>query len=250
MNKKVRRRGIYLLPNLFTTGCLVFGFVAIISAIDGEFGRAAAAVLVAMVFDGLDGRVARLTNTQSDFGVQYDSLADMVSFGAAPAVVVFLWALESPQAGPPWDDLGWLIAFLFVACAALRLARFNTQSGVDDKRYFQGLPSPAAAGAVVGLVWFGERLGLSGVDAAVPAGIVTAAAAVAMVSTVRYESFKEFDFRYQVRFTSVVFVVLGLALVALHPPTAIFFGFFAYLISGPVLTIRRLRDRRQRRRPH
>ena len=247
MNKKVRRRGIYLLPNLFTTGCLFFGFVAIISAIDGEFGRAAAAVLVAMVFDGLDGRVARLTNTQSDFGVQYDSLADMVSFGAAPAVVVFLWALESPQAGPPWDDLGWLIAFLFVACAALRLARFNTQSGVDDKRYFQGLPSPAAAAVLAGLVWAGDRLDFAGWPLGIPTLIITVAAGVLMVSNVRYDSFKEIDFRYRVPFVAIVLGVMAVALMSLHPPTVLFALALTYMLSGPVLTVLRRRRRRKRR---
>ncbi|MBK5937536.1 MULTISPECIES: CDP-diacylglycerol--serine O-phosphatidyltransferase [Halorhodospira] len=248
MNKRVRRRGIFLLPNLFTTGCLFFGFMAVISAIDGEFGRAAVAVLVAMVFDGLDGRVARLTGTQSDFGVQYDSLADMVSFGLAPAAVAFLWALGNTGAGTPWDNVGWLVAFLFVAGAALRLARFNTQSGVDDKRHFQGLPSPAAAGAVVGLVWFGDRIGLTGLEAAIPVGVVVVLGAVLMVSNVRYESFKELDFRYRVRFTSVVGLVLAMALVAVHPPTAICLGFLIYMFSGPVLTVLRLRRRRRHRR--
>ncbi|MFP4649036.1 MAG: CDP-diacylglycerol--serine O-phosphatidyltransferase [Halorhodospira sp.] len=249
MNKPVRRRGIYLLPNLLTTGCLFFGFLAIILGINEEFGRAALAVLVAMIFDGLDGRVARLTGTQSAFGVQYDSLADMVSFGLAPSAVVFLWALGHPGATEdPWSNVGWLVAFLYVACAALRLARFNTQSGVGDKRYFQGLPSPAAAGAVLGMVWFGEGVGLSGAMAAVPAGVVTVLAAVLMVSNVRYVSFKELDLRYQVRFTAVVGLVVATALVALHPPTAIFLGFLVYLFSGPVLTVMRLRRRRLQRR--
>ncbi len=246
MNKQARRRGIFLLPNLFTTGCLIFGFLALVSALEGAFGQAAGAVLVAMIFDGLDGRIARATGTQTDFGVQYDSLADMVSFGLTPAAIIFIWAFGDTGLGEPWGNVGWLIAFVYVACAALRLARFNTQSGVEDKRYFQGLPSPAAAGAVVGLVWFGEAIGLAGIDAAVPAGIVTAMAAVLMVSAVRYVSFKEIDLRYRVRFTTVVGIVGGVALVAVHPPTAIFLGFFVYLLSGPVWTVMRLR-RMQRR---
>ncbi len=247
-SQRRRRRGIYLLPNLLTTGCLFFGFLAIVSAVDGDFRMAAISIYIAMVFDGLDGRVARMTNTQSDFGVQYDSLADMVSFGLAPAVVVFLWALGNIGAGVPWDNLGWLAAFLFVACAALRLARFNTQVGVADKRYFQGLPSPAAAGAVAGLVWFGSHVGLAMPEAAVFSGVLTAVAAVLMVSNVRYESFKEYDLRYRVRFIVVVGLVLAVILVSVHPPTALFFGFFAYLLSGPVLTVTRLRRRRQNRR--
>ncbi len=244
-----RRRGIYLLPNLLTTGCLFFGFLAVVSAVNGEFGRAAASIYIAMVFDALDGRVARMTKTQSDFGVQYDSLADMVSFGLAPAMVVFLWSLGAIGAGAPWDNLGWLAAFLYVACAALRLARFNTQVGVADKRYFQGLPSPAAAGAVAGLVWFGSHWGLAGPEIAGPAGVLTVIAAVLMVSNVRYESFKEFDLRYRVRFIVVVGLVLAVVLVAVHPPTALFLGFLSYLLSGPVLTVTRLRRKRADRHP-
>ncbi len=246
MNKRTRRRGIFLLPNLFTTGCLFFGFLALVFALEGSFGRAAGAVLVAMAFDGLDGRIARATGTQTDFGVQYDSLADMVSFGLAPGAIAFIWALGDTGAGGPWDNVGWLTTFLYVACAALRLARFNTQSGVADKRYFQGLPSPAAAGAVLGAVWFGEWLGLAGLGAALLAGGVTALAAVLMVSNVRYDSFKEIDLRYRVRFTAVVGLVVATALVALHPPTAIFLGFVTYMLSGPVLTV--VRRRRLRRR--
>lgn len=243
-----RRRGIYLLPNLLTTGCLFFGFLSIVSAVGGDYRWAALAVYVAMVFDGLDGRVARMTGTQSDFGVQFDSLADLVSFGVAPATVVYLWALGETGAGTPWDNLGWMVAFLFLAAGALRLARFNTQVGVADKRYFQGLPSPAAAGAVVAVVWFGEHVGLTSMSAAVFAGAMSLMAAVLMVSNVRYLSFKEFDFRYKVRFVVIVALVAGVALVAIHPPTAFLLLFGGYLLSGPVLTVVRLRHRRQARR--
>lgn len=243
-----RKRGIYLLPNLLTTGCVFFGFLGIILGMDGEFGQAAIAVLVAMLFDGLDGRVARLTGTDTDFGVQYDSLADMVSFGIAPALIVYNWALGDTSSVLLWDNGGWLAAFLFVACAALRLARFNTQSGVSDKSYFQGLPSPAAAGVVVTLVWFGERVGLSSYEAAIPAAIVTIAAASMMVSNIRYDSFKELDIRYRVRFPVIVGLVVAVILIAVHPPTALFFGFLAYLLSGPILTIVRLRQHRSERR--
>lgn len=246
---RARRRGIYLLPNLLTTGCLFFGFVSIVSAVGGDFRWAAIAVYIAMVFDGLDGRVARMTGTQSDFGVQYDSLADLVSFGVAPAVAAYLWALGQMDAGAPWDNLGWVAAFLFLAAGALRLARFNTQVGVSDKRYFQGLPSPAAAGAVVGVVWFGEQMGLSVVTSAMLASVVTVSAAALMVSNVRYLSFKEVDFRYRVRFIAVVGLVGAVALVVIHPPSAMMIGFVGYLLSGPVLTVVRLRDRRRHRRP-
>lgn len=243
-----RRRGIYLLPNLLTTGCVFFGFLGIILGMDGDFGLAAIAVLIAMVFDGLDGRVARLTGTDTDFGVQYDSLADMISFGLAPSLITYNWALGDDTTVLLWDNGGWLAAFLFVACAALRLARFNTQSGVSDKSYFQGLPSPAAAGVVVSLVWFGERVGLNGYEAAIPAAIITIAAAGMMVSNIRYDSFKELDIRYRVRFPVIVGLVVALILIAVHPPTALFFGFFVYLLSGPILTVWRLRQHRSERR--
>lgn len=164
-----RRRGIYLLPNLITTLALFFGFYAVVSAQAGVYESAAIAIFVAMVMDGLDGRVARLTNTQSDFGVQYDSIADMVSFGVAPAMVVYLWALSDLGAlGSVGSKLGWLGAFVYTACAGLRLARFNTQVGVADKRYFQGLPSPAAAATIAGMVWAGDRLEFGGWPAGVP----------------------------------------------------------------------------------
>ena len=242
-----RHRGIYLLPNLLTTGALFFGFYAIVSANAGAFGRAAVAIFVAMVLDGLDGRVARLTNTQSDFGVQYDSLADMVSFGLAPALVVYQWALADLAAlGDFLGKLGWLGAFVFSACAALRLARFNTQSGVADKRYFQGLPSPSAAALVAGLVWTGTRMEAGGSLVSLLALVVTVIGGVLMVSNFRYYSFKEFDFRYRVPFMVVVVLVLAFAFVQLHPPAVLFGGFLVYAASGPILTLVRRRRRRRR----
>ena len=175
-------RGIYLLPNLITTLALFFGFYAVVAAQSGGYESAAIAIFVAMVMDGLDGRVARLTNTQTDFGVQYDSIADMISFGIAPALVVYLWALEDlGTLGAMWDKLGWVGAFIYTACAGLRLARFNTQVGVADKRYFQGLPSPAAAAALAGMVWSGDRLEFGGWPAGIPALLLTVAAGVLMV---------------------------------------------------------------------
>lgn len=245
-----RHRGIYLLPNLLTTGALFFGFYAIVSANNEAFGRAAIAIFVAMVLDGLDGRVARLTNTQSDFGVQYDSLSDMVSFGLAPALVVYQWALADLAAlGDFWGKLGWLGAFVFSACAALRLARFNTQAGVSDKRYFQGLPSPSAAALVAGLVWTGTRVEAEGTLMGLTALLVTVLGGVLMVSNFRYYSFKEFDFRYRVPFMMVVALVLAIAFVQLHPPAVLFGGFLLYAASGPVLTVWRRRRRRRRQGP-
>ena len=245
-----RHRGIYLLPNLLTTGALFFGFYAIVAANNEAFGRAAIAIFVAMVLDGLDGRVARLTNTQSDFGVQYDSLSDMVCFGLAPALVVHQWALADLSAlGDFWGKLGWLGAFVFSACAALRLARFNTQAGVSDKRYFQGLPSPSAAALVAGLVWTGTRMEADGVLMGLTALVVTVLGGVLMVSNFRYYSFKEFDFRYRVPFMVVVALVLVIAFVQLHPPAVLFAGFLLYAASGPVFTVMRRRRRRRRQGP-
>ena len=178
-----RRRGIYLLPNLFTTACLFSGFYSIVSAMSGKFEMAAIAIFIAMIMDGLDGRVARMTNTQSDFGAEYDSLADMVAFGLAPALVVFEWSLSS------MGKLGWLAAFIYTASTALRLARFNTQVGIADKNYFQGLASPAAAAVVAGMIWVIQDYQLDVADFTIPATIVTVCVGLFMVSNVRYNSF-------------------------------------------------------------
>lgn len=244
-----RRRGIYLLPNLFTTAALFFGFFAIVSANGDQFGVAAVCIFVAMVFDSLDGRVARLTNTQSDFGVQYDSIADMVSFGVAPALVIYEWALHGlASMGPTWGKIGWLGAFTYTACAGLRLARFNTMVGIVDKKYFQGLPSPAAAAAVVSLVWVGDELNARGWPIGLVAWVLTVAAALLMVSNMRYYSFKEFDFRYRVPFVTIVIVVLAVAFAMINPPMVLFLVFLGYLISGPALTIAGTRAQRRRAR--
>jgi CDP-diacylglycerol---serine O-phosphatidyltransferase len=243
-----RRRGIYLLPNLITTAALFAGFYAMIAANEGNFAAAAGAIFVAMVLDGMDGRIARLTNTQSDFGVQYDSIADMVSFGVAPALVIYQWALsDMAMHGPLWARVGWSAAFIYTACAGLRLARFNTQVAAADKRYFQGLPSPSAAGVVAGLVWVGDRLAVEGFAMHLLAVVLTVLAGILMVSNVRYHSFKEFDFRYRVPFIAIVALVLFLVFTTLHPPMVLFLGFLAYLASGPVFTVIRRRQHLQRR---
>lgn len=245
-----RRRGIYLLPNLLTTIALFFGFFAVVAANNDAYQTAALAIFVAMVMDGLDGRVARLTNTQSDFGVQYDSIADMVSFGVAPSLVLYQWALaDLAELGGLWGKLGWLGAFIYTACAGLRLARFNTQVGVADKRFFQGLPSPAAAAVVAGMVWAGNRLEFGGWGAGVPALALVVAAGILMVSNVRYYSFKELDFRYRVPFIAIVLLVLIVALSSVHPPTFLFIVALTYMASGPALTMV-LRRRRLRARHH
>jgi len=238
-----RRAGIYLLPNLFTTGALFAGFYGIVAASNDRFEAAAIAILIAMVLDGMDGRIARLTNTQSDFGAQYDSLADMVSFGLAPALVVYEWSLMS------LGKLGWLAAFMYSAAAALRLARFNTQVGNADKRYFQGLPSPAAAAVVAALIWSGDRLELgdSGV-VLVLAFLVTIAVALLMVSNVRYHSFKDLDLHGRVPFVTVLAVVMVFVLISLEPPTVLLLLFGGYAVSGLVDTLVQRRRRRAARR--
>lgn len=235
----IRNRGIYLLPNAFTTGCLFSGFFAIVQAMNGEYERAAVAIFVAMVLDSLDGRIARLTRTQSEFGAQYDSLADMVSFGAAPALIVYEWALR------PLGRLGWIAAFVYCACAALRLARFNTNIGVVDKRYFQGLPSPAAAAVVVGLVWIIDDFNIQRVETVrAIAAALTFFAGVTMVTNIPFYSFKDINFRRSVPFWAVLLIVLGLILVSSNPPVVLFLLFIAYALSGYVLWLWNVRKRR------
>lgn len=244
---KSPRRGIYLLPNLFTTGALFAGFYAIIAAIKGDFEIAAIAVFLAMLLDGLDGRVARLTNTQSAFGAEYDSLADMGSFGLAPALVVYQWSLiHLATLGPLWGKLGWLAAFIYTASAALRLARFNTQIGTADKRFFQGLASPAAAAVLVGAVWFCVTYEIDGKDVMIPTLIMTTLAGLLMVSRFAYYSFKDLDLKKRVPFIAVLVILLIFVLVSIETPTVLFAIFFLYMISGPVFALFRwLRKRRR-----
>jgi len=247
--QRPRRRGIYLLPNLFTTAGLFAGFYAIVAAMSDNFEAAAIAVFVAMVMDGIDGRVARLTNTASEFGVEYDSLSDMVCFGLAPALIVFEWTLRSMiEQGWVWSKLGWLAAFVYTAGAALRLARFNTQVGTADKRYFQGLPSPSAAGVLAGLIWFSEDNGLDGSDMWMVGALLAVSMGALMVSNVRYYSFKEVDFKNRVPFFTLIMMVLLFVVVSSHPPSVLFFGFLIYAISGPVLTLYQIRQRRRQRK--
>ena len=230
-NPDVKRRGIYILPNLFTTGALFAGFYAIVQAMNGAFEQAAMAVFVAMVLDGLDGRVARMTKTQSAFGAEYDSLADMVSFGAAPALIVYEWALRG------MGKFGWMAAFLYCAGAALRLARFNTTLEVVDKRYFQGLPSPAAAALVVGFIWVMGDLGVAGPDVAWLAAPLTIFAGVTMVTSVKFYSFKDINLRKSVPFVVVAAFALVLALISSYPPGWLFGFFLVYALSGYVMTV-------------
>jgi CDP-diacylglycerol--serine O-phosphatidyltransferase len=230
MNPELRRRGIYVLPNLLTTAALFAGFYAIVQAMTGRFEDAAVAIFVAMVFDGLDGRVARMTRTQSAFGAEYDSLSDMVSFGVAPALVAFEWAMKGIG---KW---GWIAAFVYCAGAALRLARFNTNIGVVDKRWFQGLPSPAAAALVAGFVWIVNDLGIAGERVRWYAFAVTLFAGVTMVSTLRYWSGKDINLRRSVPFMVLPAIVLGYALISTYPPGVLFALFLCYALSGYVMT--------------
>jgi len=226
----LRRRGIYLLPNLFTTAALFFGFYAIVQAMNNRFETAAIAIFVAMVLDGLDGRIARMTHTTSDFGAQYDSLSDMVSFGAAPALVMYEWALKD------LGKLGWIAAFVYCAGAALRLARFNTNIDVVDKRYFQGLPSPMAAAMLAGLVWVFDDLGIDReLWLSIIAWVFTMYAGITMVSNVPFYSFKEFNLKKAVPFWVVAVFAAGLAVVSLKPSVVLFLMVFAYGVSGYIL---------------
>ncbi|SDM11280.1 CDP-diacylglycerol---serine O-phosphatidyltransferase [Modicisalibacter muralis] len=231
--KKVRRRGIYLLPNLFTTTALFSGFFAVVAAINGDFAEAAIAVFVSMVLDGLDGRVARMTNTQSAFGAEYDSLADMLSFGVAPAIVAFTWILQDV------GKTGWIAAFVYVACAALRLARFNVQLGSIDKKWFIGLPSPSAAALVAGCVWVFHNF-----DAEAPGfkwlmTLVVALSGVLMVSNIRYYSFKEIDLKGPVPFVALLAIVLGFVVISIEPSVMLLMLFGCYVASGPAMSIMR-----------
>jgi CDP-diacylglycerol--serine O-phosphatidyltransferase len=229
-NPTLKRRGIYLLPNLFTTAALFAGFFAIVQAMQGDFERAAMAIFIAMVLDGLDGRVARLTNTQSAFGAEYDSLSDMVSFGAAPALVMYEWALRD------LGRLGWIAAFIYCAGAALRLARFNTTLQVMDKRYFQGLPSPSAAALVAGLVWVMIATGITPDRVRWLACAMTVFAGVTMISNIRYYSFKDINLKKSVPFFVIATIALGFALIAYSPEIALFGFFVVYGLSGYVMT--------------
>ncbi len=239
----LRGRGIYLLPNLFTTGALFAGFYALIAAVKGHFEAGAIAILVAIVLDGLDGRIARLTNTQSDFGAEYDSLADMVSFGVAPALLAYQWTLQEI------GKFGFFIAFLYTAGAALRLARFNVQTTVQDKRFFKGLPSPSAAALIATFLWFANDQGLHGHRGVMwLVVLLTVIAALLMVSNLRYYSFKDLDLRGRISFAVVFGVVLCFGLVSVDPPLMCMLVMLGYAGSGMVLTLQQLRTTRRERR--
>ncbi|QSA96684.1 CDP-diacylglycerol--serine O-phosphatidyltransferase [Methylococcus sp. EFPC2] len=236
------RRGIYLLPNLFTTAALFAGFYAITAAFNQRWEHAAVAIFIAMILDGMDGRVARLTNTQSAFGGEYDSMADLISFGAAPALVGYVWSLAG------LGKLGWVAAFVHCAGAALRLARFNTQIGTADKRYFQGLPSPSAAAILAGFVWFAVDHGIAGADVAYVTLGLSIMTGLLMVSNFRYYSFKDVDLRGRMPFVKAIIIMLAFAVLFTNPPMMLFLFFTAYAVSGPVLTLLGLKRRRGERK--
>jgi CDP-diacylglycerol--serine O-phosphatidyltransferase len=229
-----RGRGIYLLPNLFTTAALFAGFYAVLAAMNGQFEKAAIAIFLAMILDGLDGRVARMTNTQTAFGAEYDSLSDMVAFGLAPSLVMYEWSLSS------LGKLGWMAAFIYTAGAALRLARFNSRLDTADKRFFTGLPSPSAAAILAGFVWVAVDNAVPGQDLAWLALVLTAGAGLLMVSNILFHSFKQIDFKGKVPFFGIVAVMLAFAVILSEPALVLFVIFLAYTISGPVLALNRL----------
>src|SRR5688572_32887203 len=226
ISEPIRKRGIYLLPNLFTTLNLFAGFYAIVQGMNHEYEKAAVAIFVAMVLDSIDGRVARLTRTQSAFGAEYDSLTDMVSFGAAPALVMYEWAMRD------MGRIGWIAAFVYCAGTALRLARFNTQLSVADKRWFTGLPSPAAAALVAGMIWVFNDYQVKGGDVQWFATGLTIYAGITMVSNVKFYSGKDINLRRAMPFSVAVALVLALLLISIEPPIVLWGLMLAYGVSG------------------
>ncbi len=238
-------RGIYLLPNLFTTSALLAGFYSIILAYNGHYGDAGLAIIVAMVLDGFDGRVARMTNTTTAFGAEYDSMADMISFGMAPAFLMYSWSL-SDLSEAHYGQLSWVIAFVYTACCGLRLARFNVAVGTADKRFFQGLACPSAAAILASFVWVMTGLGVSGDDVVILAAVMTAASGIAMVSTFTYYSFKDLGDNKKVPFAMLLGLLLLLVVTAVDPPKMILIASVIYGLSGPVYYLFRLYRKRQR----
>lgn len=233
--------GIYLLPNLFTTASLFAAFYSIIASMKGNYEAAVIAIFIGMIADGLDGRIARLTNTQTAFGAQYDSLSDMVTFGVAPSILLYGWILHQ------FGKVGWVVAFVYTACVALRLARFNTQVETADKRYFQGLACPPAAAVITSYAWLCQQHGLQNNYFLVITAFVTIGIAALMVSNIRYHSFKEIDFRGKVPFLYLLIIIILFAAIAANPALVLFIGFLLYALSGPLFTLwklKRLRDKK------
>lgn len=243
MRPKERRSGIYLLPNLFTTGSLFSAFYSIVASFKGQYEVAVMAIFIGMIADGLDGRIARMTNTQTAFGAEYDSLSDMVTFGVAPSLLLYCQSVH--QLG----KFGWLIAFVYTAAVALRLARFNTQVETADKRYFQGLSCPPAAAAIAAFSLWCHQNEWTNIVVSVIVGALAIVLAVLMVSNIRYYSFKDLDFKGKIPFLHVLLIVLLFVAVAANPPVVLFISFMAYVLSGPLQTLMALQQVRKQRRP-
>lgn len=229
-----KKYGVYLAPNLVTTAALMFGFYSVLASINSDYQRAAICIFVAMLLDGLDGRVARLVGGESAFGEQYDSLSDLLSFGVAPAVLIYQWSLSSAEQ-VAWlpERLSWMIPFIYCACAALRLARFNIQIGSIDSRFFIGLPSPSAAGTVAGFVWFGHEYNIAGADTVLIASFITLFTGVMMVAPIKYFSFKKMDLKGKIPFVGALGLVVVLAVISANPATVLWLIFFVYALHGP-----------------
>jgi CDP-diacylglycerol--serine O-phosphatidyltransferase len=240
--KENRPRGIYLLPNLFTIGSFFAGFFAIVSSFNSNYDNAAIAIFIAMIMDSLDGRVARLTNTMTAFGAEFDSLADMVSFAVAPAVLAYIWNLSS------FGKFGWISAFIYMVAVALRLARFNTQLGNVDKRYFQGLPCPSAAAVVTSFVWICYDFGNTGTVAALVLAFIIIVVSVLMVSNIRFRSFKDAELKNNVSFMVILATVLIIVLITFDPSKVLFVVFAGYAVSGPVMTMWGLQQKKRLRK--
>lgn len=238
-------RGIYLLPNLFTTSALFAGFYSIVAAYNGDFRAGGIAIIVAMVLDGFDGRVARMTNTTTAFGAEYDSMADMISFGMAPAFLVYTWSLSS-LSEIHYGQLSWVIAFVYTACCGLRLARFNVAVGTADKRFFQGLACPSAAAVLASFVWVMTGMGVQGADVVIPVGVMTLFCGIAMVSTFTYYSFKDLGTNRKVPFAMLLGLLLLFVVTAVDPPKMILIASVLYGLSGPVYYLFRLYRKRSR----
>jgi CDP-diacylglycerol---serine O-phosphatidyltransferase len=239
--EKENHSGIYLLPNLLTTASLFAAFYSIVSSMKGQYEAAAIAMFIGMIADGLDGRIARLTNTQTEFGAQYDSLSDMVTFGVAPSLLLFNFTLS--QLG----KFGWLVAFVYTAAVALRLARFNTQLETADKRYFQGLPCPPAAAVMASFVWLCYQHEWQNILISIITSILALSASILMVSNLRYYSFKEVDFKGKVPFLYVLVFIILIVVIFLNPPIVLFVGFSLFALSGPVCTLLSLQKMRKQR---
>ncbi len=242
MNQKESHSGIYLLPNLFTTASLFAAFYSIVASLKAQYEGAVIAIFIGMIADGLDGRIARITNTQTAFGGEYDSLSDMVTFGVAPALLVYSWNLQK------LGKIGWLVAFIYTAAVALRLARFNTQIATSDKRYFQGLACPPGAAIVSSFTWFSYQHQLEHFAISIVTAIITVVTSVLMVSNIRYYSFKEIDFKGKVPFLYLLLMVILFVAVAANPSLVLFTGFVIYALSGPLQTLYALNRMRKQRK--